>query len=248
MSGDFEIGVQAETGNSQVVYNNNYQAQNEFYLTEAALNFQVTDAVLLRGGAFAQGKFENPLLFGPTISFPGVQQAVNLYRDSGGNFPTSGARSHTEFSNDDTGSDTKPGMPSFLTAGPVLKFGQRATDSVSGSVHARYFSLQQSSGERRAGQSFPRKHVSGIGGQGAEFLYGFQGAETAANFKLNLSRDFKPFVQAAANRELRRTFGVESGCSDEVWVPTSRFQLKSILTPASGVFLHPVRCGSSLLQ
>ena len=118
MSGNFEIGVQAETGNSQVVYNNNYQAQNEFYLTEAALNFQVTDDVLLRGGAFAQGKYENPLLFGPTISFPGVQQAVSFYRDSSGFFSASSRGSHPEFSNDDTGPDSRTGNAVVSHDGP----------------------------------------------------------------------------------------------------------------------------------
>lgn len=175
------------------------------------------------------------LLFASTISFPGAQEALDLYSDSSGKFQILAEEAIPTSQLTTPQPTLDQGVPSFLAAGAQWKFGQASADPVNGSLHGRYFSFNNLPGSVAQESRFRGNSVSGTGGQDAEFLYEYQGVEAAANFKFNLSNDFKPFVQGTGIMNLDAPTGQNQGYSAELGFEV-RVSPKVIFTPAVEYF------------
>ena len=187
-----EAGVQLETGHSQIVYNDDYQNQQRFMLTEASLKWNPLKEVDLKVGTLNQAKNHSPLLLSE-VSFPGVEQNAQV---TFGNFqlaargeqavPTSALYSPMM--------SQSPGVPYFMSG---QLNGMYSTDTIKASAALGVFEFAQLSPDVAQDSRFRGNTVTGLGSQGAQFVYNYQGVESLCQVAVPLSSVVMPSLAAS---------------------------------------------------
>lgn len=244
LSANVDVGVLAETGNAQIVYNNDFQTKQGLGLAEAALNYHPIAPLNLRVGAFDQGKFENSMLFTRGISFPGLQQNLQFAFDSEWKlsfYSEEAIPSSTQLTPVPTQNN---GTPTFFLGGAKVQWGDPDRSTWSSALHGSYFAFSNLPDSVAQDSRFRGNTVLGLGGQAAAFYYDFQGFEGSFSFKYRTEFGLSPFVklsaientQAPSGHDIGRIFtgGSELNLSDKLTLIPSfdLFQIDSDVAPS----------------
>ena len=182
-----EAGVQLEAGHSQIVYNDDYQNQQRFMLTEASLKWNPIKEVDLKVGTLNQPQNHSLLLLSE-VSFPGLEQNAQVKL---GNFQL-GARGEQAVPTSAMYSpmmSQSPGVPYFLSG---QLNGGYATDAVKATAAVGVFEFGQLSPDVAQDSRFRGNTVTGLGSQGAQFVYNYQGVESMCQVAVPLGSAVTP--------------------------------------------------------
>jgi hypothetical protein len=192
------VGLNLDTGSSQTTFTDEYKPIQGVLLLDAYLDWKPIDDGHLRGGAINQSWLESPLLMG-NLAFPAVmgdwkqsfdQVYVRLLAEQA--IPTS---------------DTTHSIPQGNEPLPSANFERVVVGATPGlwqfQAHAGHYAFSNLPSGVANESRIRGNSVTGVGDQGSQFIYDFDGFESGARIENKISDDLKVQIDGTYLTNLR---------------------------------------------